>query len=171
MTKPLLKILTVVIVLFVFIYTGIPFEIENPIFESILKLLSFAIVFFSLYLMFKQVRKLNIQGLRLGLNVFLGLLSLLLFFGALWNDIWITEKNERNSFYTLEICTNNSGTKILRQMRETSGSIYDYRDRLVIYEFNENNRISINTDIENYNGPWTVENINEKSKQKLVRLE
>ncbi len=164
MTKPLLKILTGVIVLFVFIYIGVPFEIKNPFVESISKVFSFALVFFLLYLLFKQVRKFSFAGLLLGGYIFLGLLSLLFFMGALWNDIWINQKNERNSFYTLQICTNNSGTKILRQMRETSGSIFDYRDRLVIYEFDEDNRISINTNIKNYDGPWTVENIEEKLK-------
>ena len=166
MTKPLLKILTGVIVLFVFIYIGVPFEIENPFVESISKVFSFALVFFLLYLLFKQVRKFSFAGLRLGGYIFLGVLSLLFLMGALWNDIWINQKNERNSFYTLQVCINNSGTKILRQMRETSGSIFDYRDRLVIYEFDEDNRISINTNIKNYDGPWTVENIEEKGKIK-----
>lgn len=81
--------------------------------------------------------------------------------GAISNNIWITKKNERNSYYTQEIWTSDSGNKILRQLRETSGSIYDYRDRLVVYEFDANNRISINTDLDNHNGPWTVLKIGE----------
>lgn len=171
MTKPSLKILTGLIVLFIFIYTGVPFEIENPFIESISKVLSFSLVFFLLYLLFKQVRKLSFAGLRLGGHVFLGLLSFLFILGALWNDLWITQKNERNSFYTLEVWTNNSETKILRQMRETSGSIYDYRDKLVIYEFDANNRISINTNIKRHDKPWTVQETGEESKHKLGRLE
>lgn len=163
MTKPLLKILSGVIVLFVFIYIGIPFEIEYPIIESISKLFSFILIFFLLYLLFKQARELGYQRLRLGLFIFLGLFSLLFLFGALWNEIWITQRNERNTFYTLEIWTNNSGIKILRQLRETSGSIYDYRDRLVIYEFDVNNRISINANIENFDGPWTIQKIGDES--------
>lgn len=161
MTKTLLKILTGVIVLFVFIYTGVPFEIESPFIESIFKVLSFAIIFFLLYLLLKQVHKLSFAGLRFGGYIILGLLSFLFFMGAILNNIWITKKNERNSFYTLEIWTSDSGIKILRQLRETSGSIYDYRDRLVIYEFDANNRISINTSLDNHNGPWTVLKIGE----------
>lgn len=156
MTKPLLKILTGVIVLFIFIYTGVPFEIENTFIESICKVLSFGLVFFLLYILFKQVNKLSSEGLRIGGIVFLGVFSLFFILGAMWNDIWITKRCERNTFSTFEIWTNQSGTKILRQIRKTSGSIYDYRDRLVIYEYNANNRISINTNIDNYNGPWTV---------------
>lgn len=171
MTKPSLKILTGVIVLFGFIYTGIPFEIENPLIESIFKVLSFSLVFFLLYLLFKQVQKFSNEGLRLGGYIFLGHLSLLFVLGTLWNDIWITQKNERNSFYTLEVWTNGSGIKILRQLRETSGSIYDYRDRLVIYDLDTKNRISINTNVENYDGPWTVLKVGEENKDKLGRLE
>lgn len=171
MTKPLLKILTGVIVLFIFIYTGVPFEIQDSIIESIFKVLSFGLVFFLLYLLFKQVSKLSNEGVRIGGYVLLGLISILFVIGALWNDIWINEKNERNTFYTLEVWTNKSGIKILRQLRETSGSIYDYRDRLVIYEFDVNNRISINTNVDNYDGPWTVLNVGEENKNKLGRLE
>src|SRR5690554_5448361 len=159
MTKPLFKILTGVIVLIILIYIGVPFEIEDALLDSIFKVLSFGLVFFLLYLLFKQVRKLGNEGLRIGGYVLLGLFSLLFLLGALWNDIWITEKNERNTFYTLEVWTNKSGIKILRQLRETSSSIYDYRDRLVIYEFDANNRISINTNVDNYDGPWTVLNV------------
>jgi hypothetical protein len=171
MTKPLFKILTGVIVLIILIYIGVPFEIEDALLDSIFKVLSFGLVFFLLYLLFKQVRKLGNEGLRIGGYVLLGLFSLLFLLGALWNDIWITEKNERNTFYTLEVWTNKSGIKILRQLRETSGSIYDYRDRLVIYEFDANNRISINTNVDNYDGPWTVLNVGEENKNKLGRLE
>ena len=48
-------------------------------------------------------------------------------------------------------------------MRETSGSIYDYRDRLVIYELDSTNRISINTNVENHEGPWTILKIGEEN--------
>lgn len=163
--------MTGVIVLIILIYTGVPFEIEDSLIDSIFKVLSFGLVFFLLYLLFKQVRKLSNEGLRIGGYVLLGLFLLLFALGALWNDIWITQKNERNTFYTLEVWTNKSGIKILRQLRETSGSIYDYRDRLVIYEFDANNRISINTNMDNYYGPWTVLKVGEENKNKLVRLE
>ena len=171
MTKPLLKILTGVIVLIILIYIGVPFEFEDALLDSIFKVLSFGLVFFLLYLLFKQVWKLGNEGLRIGGYILLGLFSLLFVLGALWNNIWITEKNERNTFYTLEVWTNKSGIKVLRQLRETSGSIYDYRDRLVIYEFDANNRISINTNVDNYDGPWTVLKVGEENKNKLVRLE
>lgn len=171
MTKPLLKILTGVIVLIIWVYIGVPFEFEDALLDSIFKVLSFGLVFFLLYLLFKQVWKLGNEGLRIGGYILLGLFSLLFVLGALWNDIWITEKNERNTFYTLEVWTNKSGIKVLRQLRETSGSIYDYRDRLVIYEFDANNRISINTNVDNYAGPWTVLKVGEENKNKLVRLE
>jgi hypothetical protein len=166
-----LKILIGVFVLCVLIFIGIPFEINDPFIESILKVCSFAFVFFLLFLLFKQASKVNNDGLRIGVFIVLGLLLFLFFFGALWNNIWITQRNERNSFYTLEVWTNNEGTKILREMRETSGSIYDYRDRLVIYEFDENNRISINANVENYKGPWKIKKTGKESKNKLTRHE
>ncbi len=86
----------------------------------------------------------------------------------MWNDIFVG--NPHGNWCNLEVCTNESGTKILRQMRETSGSIYDYRDRLVLYEFDKNNRISINTNVNYYNGPWTVVD-RKNNEQKVKRLE
>lgn len=166
MMKPLPKILIGILVLCVFIYIGIPFEIEDPSIESILRILSFAFIFYLIYILFKQTKKFNNIGFRIATYAILGILFLLFIIGALWNDIWVFEKNERNSFYNLEVCTNQSGRKILRQLRETSGSIYDYRDRLVIYEFNNKNRISINTNVAYYNGPWTV--VNEKNNEKQI---
>ena len=171
MMKPLLKILIGILVLIVFIDIGIPFEIENPIIESILRTLSFAIIFFLLYMLFQQTKKFNNSGFRIVTYTILGLLSFLFLLGALWNDIWVFEKNERNTWYNLEVCTNQSGKKILRQMRETSGSIYDYRNRLVVYEFDKNNRISINTNVKNYSGPWTVVVVKNNKKQRMQRLE
>lgn len=171
MMKPLPKILIGILVLFVFIYTGIPFEIENPTIESILRTLSFALVFFLLYFLFIQAKKLNNSAFRIATYTFLGFLSFLFLIGALWNDIWVLEKNERNTWSNLEVCTNQSGKKILRQLRETSGSIYDYRDRLVIYEFDKNNRISINTNVAHYNGPWSVIYKRNNVTQRMQHLE
>ena len=171
MTKPLLKILFGVIALFVFIYIGIPFEIDNAVTESIFRTLSFALIFVLLFLLFKQANKINKKAIRITNYIALGMLAFIFVLGALWNNIWVFEKNETNAWYNLEVCTNSSGTKILRQIRETSGSIYDFRDRLVLYEFDENNRISINTNVKNYDGPWTVVNLIDNSKQKVQRLE
>ena len=160
MTKPLFKILLGILILIVFIYTGIPFEIDNPKTETIFKILSFALVFFLLYNLFRQVEKFNHILLRFSIYITLGLLSLLIIIGAIWNNIWVFEKNERNSWNTFQIYTNENGKKIHRQVRETSGSIYDYRDRLIIYEFDKNNRISINTNLKNHRETWTIEDAN-----------
>ncbi|WP_107039887.1 hypothetical protein [Brumimicrobium mesophilum] len=157
MMKPLFKILIGILVLFIFIYTGIPFEVQNPKIESIFRILSFTLIFFLLFTLFKQVKKLNHSLLKFTTYVTLGLLSLLFIFGAIWNNIIVFEKNERNSWNNMQIYTNEKGTKIIRQIRETSGSIYDYRDRLVIFEFDKNNRISINTNLKDHRETWTIE--------------
>lgn len=169
MTKPLRKILIGLLVLFVFIYTGIPFEIESSTTEAVFRTLSFVLIFTILFFLFKQAMKINNKAFRFVNYIVLSLLSLLFIIGAMWNDILVG--NPHGNWYNLEVCTNKSGTKILRQMRETSGSIYDYRDRLVIYEFDKNNRISINTNVKYYNGPWTVVDDKNNKKQKVQHLE
>ncbi len=169
MTKPLFKILFGIIVLFVFIYMGIPFEINNPTTEAIIRTISFGLIFTLLFLLFRYTRKLKYMAVRVVTILVLGALSLLFVIGAMWNDILVG--NPHGNWYNLEVCTNNSGTTILRQMRETSGSIYDYRDRLIVYEFDKNNRISINTNIKYYNGPWTVVEVKNNNKHLVQQLE
>jgi hypothetical protein len=164
MTKPLYKLLFGIIVLLIFIFIGIPFEIEKPSTEAIFRTISFVLIFSILFLLFRQARKLNYRATRIVSYLVLGILSFLFIIGAMWNDILVG--NPRGNWYNLEVYTNKSGTKILRQMRETSGSIYDYRDRLVIYEFDENNRISINTNLKNHRGPWDVVDKNSIAKRK-----
>ena len=142
---------------------GIPFEIENPTTEAIFRTISFGLIFTLLFLLFRNISKLHYIVIRFITALLLGVLSLLFVIGAIWNDILVG--NPRGNWYTLEVCTNKSGTTILRQMRETSGSIYDYRDRLVVYEFDKNNRISINTNMKYYNGPWTVVEVRNNIRQ------
>lgn len=157
-----------IFILFVFIYTGIPFEIKNPTTDVIFRLISFILIFTMLYFLFKQVKKIQITGLRKSFYIVLSLFSALFLIGAMWNDI--LRGNPHGNWYNLEICTNKSGVKILRQMRETSGSIYDYRDRLVIFEFDESNRISINTNVHYFEGPWIVLDAEKKYKEKVQGL-
>lgn len=154
--KPLLKILIGIFILLFFLHFGIPFEFKNPTIESIFSIFSFSLIFFLIYILFKKVRLFKIRVLRILTFALLSFLSFLFLIGTYWNNVWVSEKNERNTWKNLEIHENQSGTKILRQVRKTSGSIFDYRDRLVLYEFDKNNRISINTSIDFFNGPWKV---------------
>ena len=57
------------------------------------------------------------------------------------------------------VFTNEKGQKIISQFRETSGSIYDYRERLIIYELANKNRISIAWTKKRMSGVWKVKDI------------
>jgi len=168
MSKGLFKILIGIALLLVFIYTGIPFEFEDRIFDSILRMISFLLIFILIYFIFKEVKKVKTKGIRIIFYPVLGLFSVLFILGGSWNDV--TRGNSHGNWFNLEICTNESGTTILRQMRETSGSIYDYRDRIVLYEFNSNNRISINTNASYYEGPWEVLDIRTGETEQLKQI-
>ena len=104
MTKPLLKILFGVIALFVFIYIGIPFEIDNAVTESIFRTLSFALIFVLLFLLFKQANKINKKAIRITNYIALGMLAFIFVLGALWNNIWVFERaNTLNEVAKLQI--------------------------------------------------------------------
>mgnify|MGYP000507125020 CR=1 FL=1 len=160
------KILAGIILLLGFIYTGIPFEIENPNLDMVFRVISFLIVFTLIYFVLRKAQNVKTKIIRLALFSLIGFFSILFILGTFWNDV--LRKSSHGTWYNLEICVNEFGTKILRQIRETSGSIYDYRDRVVLYEFNDYNRISINTNVNYYRGPWTVFNV-ETGKTKEVK--
>jgi len=143
-----IKIAVGVIVLLCFIRIGIPFEFKNNIVDSFLRTSSFALVFVLIYKLFKLNKFVRHKGLRIISLIFISVLCFLFILGAIWNNILRT--SDSRDWYNFEICSNSNGKKILRQIRETSGSIYDYRDRLVIFEFNKENRISININFEKY---------------------
>lgn len=169
MGRKLVIILTGIILLVVFIYSGIPFEIENGNTDAIFRTISFIFIFIFTFFLFRTVRKMKNNVIRIPLFTILGMFTLLFIIGCLWNDI--LRDNPRGNWYNINIYTNSVGTKIYGQMRETSGSIYDYRYRIKIYEFDENNCISINTKPNYYNGPWTVLNLKTNTTQKLNEIE
>jgi hypothetical protein len=55
-----------------------------------------------------------------------------------------------------QIYTNQKGIKVISQFRETSGSIYDFRERLILHEFANGNRISIEWRKKRMHGIWDV---------------
>jgi hypothetical protein len=62
-----------------------------------------------------------------------------------------------------QIYTNQNGTKVIYQFRETSGSIYDYRERLILHEFSNGNRISIEWKKKLMHGTWIVKDLRKDS--------
>lgn len=54
----------------------------------------------------------------------------------------------------LFIYTNNKNEKVISQWRETSGSIYDYRDRKIIADYGQF-RISFDCNAKKLKGVWT----------------
>ena len=62
-----------------------------------------------------------------------------------------------------QIYINQKRQKVISQFRETSGSIYDYRERLIFYEFSNGNKISIDWTKDRMHGIWKVKDIKKDS--------
>ncbi|MFI2742746.1 hypothetical protein ACG2LH_08405 [Zhouia sp. PK063] len=74
--------------------------------------------------------------------------------------------NDHQMWKDSKIYTNSKNEKVISQWRETSGSIYDYRDRKIIAEFGQF-RISYNHDIKNLKGIWTEYDIKKNKTTKI----
>ncbi len=61
------------------------------------------------------------------------------------------------------IYTNRKGTRVISQFRRTSGSIYDYRERLIFYDSGNGNRISMEWGKKRMHGNWVVKDLSKDS--------
>ena len=78
----------------------------------------------------------------------------------------LTWSNYHPMWQDLKIYTNKRNEKVISQWRETSGSIYDYRDRKIIAEYSQF-RISLNINTKNLAGIWTEYDVEKNSKTKI----
>jgi len=161
MRKLIFKLLIKFIILYVFILIGFPFEIENLWIDFLLKFTLFGMSFFIIYLGFKEVKKLENKIVRVIFRILISSFLVLFFLGLFTNNLFKTPGTP--DWYNLEVYTNKKGHKILYQLKETSGSIWDYRERFVVYEFNDKNRISINWSSKYLKNKWKVYDVERDS--------
>ena len=79
----------------------------------------------------------------------------------IWVGLWttlLTASNYPPMWQDTTIYTNDKGETVISEWRETSGSIYDYRDRKIIADYGQF-RISFDCNVKNLKGIWTEHNI------------
>jgi len=136
---------------------GTPFEFLNSTIDALatfLLMLLILVLFIFLFILARKIEKKQIKRIAVGLIC-------ILIIPYLWIGIWtimITGGNGYPMWQDLSIYTNNDGKEVISQWRETSGSIYDYRDRRIIGDFGQF-RISFDCDRSKLKGLWTEYNI------------
>ncbi|HEX8313725.1 MAG TPA: hypothetical protein VF609_01950, partial [Flavisolibacter sp.] len=150
------------------LFVGTPFEFLNATVDTIATF-SIMLLFILLFiLLFRHIKRLDNKILKwttLGLLILLAIPYLLL---GLWTTL-LTASNYHPMWQDLTVYTNAKNEKVISQWRETSGSIYDYRDRKIITEYGQF-RISLNCNVKNLKGIWTEHNI-EKNTTTTINLD
>ena len=81
----------------------------------------------------------------------------------------ITSGNYHPMWQDISIYTNKDGDKVISEWRETSGSIYDYRDRKIFADLGQF-RISFDCNRRKLKGDWREYNIESRT-TKTVNFE
>jgi len=161
MKKNLTIIFLGLLVLTIVFIVGTPFEFLNSAIDTLATLFCILLISTSFILLFRLARRIDkklIKWITVGLIILLAL-------PYLWVGIWtaiLIGPGYQPKWQDVSIYTNKNGEKVISQWRETSGSIYDYRDRKIIGDFGQF-RISFDCDTKKLKGLWTEYNIGRRT--------
>ena len=135
------------------LFVGTPFEFLNVTADTIASCIIILLFLLLFILLFRQIRRLDNKAFKwttLGLLIVLAIPYL---FIGLWTTLLVAS-NYHPMWQNVKVYTNDKDQKVISQWRETSGSIYDYRDRKILADFGEF-RISFDCNAKNLRGIWT----------------
>jgi hypothetical protein len=141
----------------VFLILGTPFEFKIEQEDTIATLVQgfLVVIFFAIIVYFsKKITRKLLKIVIFTVTSFLGILYIL-------NGIWISlilTSNYHPMWQDLIVYENKSGTKIIKQWRRTSGSIYDYRTKRIIADYGSF-KVFIPANTDNLEGVWKVNQI------------
>ena len=161
MNKKLIFIFIGLAFLAIALFVGTPFEFLNVTADKIATF-TIMILFFLLFIvLFLQIRRLDKKIFKHTATGLLIVLAIPYLFIAIWTTLLIAS-NYHPMWKNVKVYTNYKGERLISQWRETSGSIYDYRDRKILADFGEF-RISFDCNTNNLKGIWTVYDINKNT--------
>ena len=142
------------------LFVDSPFEFLNVTAYKIANCVNMFLFLLLFILLFRQIRRLENKIAKRITSGLLFILAIPYFFIGLWT-IFLVTSNNPPLWQDLIIYTNENNEKVISQWRRTSGSIYDYRDRKMIFEMGEF-RISFDYNVEKLKGIWKKYNTEKK---------
>ena len=136
---------------------GFPLDFTNQVIDGLVAVLISIIIVGLIYLLFRQTRKIESRIVRKGFAIILVMMTVIysvssivaLSFAKANSPVW----------KDLQVCSSQNGQNVVIQMRETSGSIYDYRERLILHQFADKARVIINWDKRKMHGVWKITDV------------
>lgn len=168
MTKKIIFILIGLAFLSSALFIGTPFEFLNTTVDTVATFSIMTLILFVFIIVFRQIRLLDIKALKWTALGFLIILAIPYLLVGIWTTL-LTASDYHPMWQDVSIYTNHKKEKIISQWRETSGSIYDYRDRKVVADFGQF-RISFDCNLKNLKGVWTEYDI-QKNKTTTINFD
>lgn len=162
MNRKMILILVGLTFLITALFVGTPFEFLNVTADIVATFTIMLVLLLLFILMFIQIERLNNKIFKWTTKVLLIVLAIPYLFVGLWTTL-LTASNYHPMWQNVKVYTNDKGEKVISQWRETSGSIYDYRDRKIIADFGVF-RISFDCNAKNLKGIWTEHDIKKNTK-------
>lgn len=135
------------------LFVGTPFEFLNVTADKIANSIIIILFLLLFILMFRQIFRLDNKIFKWTTFGLLTVIAIPYFFIGVWSML-LTWSNYYPMWQDLFIYTNEKNEKVISQWRETSGSIYDYRDRNIIADYGQL-RISLDCNAKKLKGIWT----------------
>ena len=157
MNKKLILIFLELTFLTTTLFVGAPFEFLNVTVDTIATFAIMLLILLLFIVLFRQVRRLDNKVFKWTTLGLLILLAIPYIFVGLWTTLLIAS-NYHPMWQDTTIYTNDKGETVISEWRETSGSIYDYRDRKIIADYGQF-RISFDCNLKKLKGFWTEHNI------------
>ena len=146
-------IIVCVSLLITLLIAGFPVEIKNQFSERIARIITSILIGIIFFILIRLSKKISTRKTRLPIRVGISIVLIPYIFICVYNVSTAMSKNYE-TWKDISIVENENGDKISYQFRETSGSIYDYRYRIIYFE-NEFIRISRNSNIGKKTG-WST---------------
>ncbi len=168
MNKKLILIFIELTFLTIAFFVGTPFEFLNVTDDTIATTITIVLFLLLFFILLKQIRQLKNKVFKRTAFGLFTIIAIPYFYIGIWTTI-ITWSNYHPMWQDLYIYTNERNEKVISQWRETSGSIYDYRDRKVIKEYSQF-RISLDCNAKMLKGIWT-ENDTRNNSKKIINFD
>ena len=157
MKRNLFYVLIGLIFLTTIMFVGTPFEFLNPRIDTIVTFIIMGLIVFLFIILFRLTLKLNNKILKFTIITLLTILTIPYLFVGIWTTL-LTSSSNHPIWKDYIIYTNDNNEKVISEWRETSGSIWDYRDRKILADFGQF-RISYACNKKNLKGIWKEYNI------------
>jgi hypothetical protein len=154
MIRNLLISLLGIIILLIGLIIDFPFEFSNQSTDRIVTIMVGIIIMTIIYFVFKNVLKVKNKVIKISALLIIIAQTIIYGWIVLFTFI-IISSHTYPMWVDTNIYTNQKHETVISEFRETSGSIFDYRTRKVIYDSQTGFRISIDWNKSRMKGTWT----------------